>query len=70
MRKWLLENLQCKYSEKGQNVPFSVYLNLNLSASFRYTVSYAKKRPWNTFRQVAKICPNRRHIFQNKLQNT
>ena len=55
-RKWWLENLQCKYSGKGQNVA-SGYLNLDLSASFRNTVRGMRKRGPGTLQTSDKSLP-------------
>ena len=46
------------------------YLPYNLvpSASFCYKRK-SKKEALEHFKHVVKICPNRGHMFQNKLQN-
>ena len=57
-RKW-----SCSLNKRSE------LFNLVVSAYFRYKRK-ANKRPWNTiYKHVVKICPNRGHIFQNKLRN-
>ena len=40
------------------------------SASFRYKKEESEKEALEHFKHVIKICPNRGHIFKNKLGNT
>ena len=44
---------------------FKLYLLGNL-----FAIKKGEKKALKHFKHVIKICPNRGHIFQNKLQNT
>ena len=47
----------------------TIFCQVVPSVSFRYK-SKGEKEAMEHFKHVLKICPNRRHDFQNKLRNT
>ena len=55
-----------KVDDRIAILPLDPGTNLVPDASFR---KQEKKETLEHFKQVLKICPNREHIFQNKLRN-
>ena len=47
----------------------NLFLNLDPSTAFRYK-GVGEKEVLEHFTHVIKICPNKRLVFKNKLQNT